>query len=93
MTDWSVGLEDIRTCPFCGSSADVYAGRGGSIFYVRCSGCGIFSRNHDSKKKAIAAWNMRDEGCEECVNYQPGEDLSEECMTCSRSWNDHYERG
>lgn len=55
----------LRSCPFCGEDAEVNYCQCGTIAYVRCSGCGIYSPHFDAKSDAIEFWNARIKGDEE----------------------------
>lgn len=53
---------DAKTCPWCGSEAEVYQTEGRWV--VRCTsvgGCPVipYSWTFETKEKAIEAWNTR----------------------------------
>ena len=61
---------DLKSCPFCGSEAELTHGKfdGKGTSYVCCTRCGAtgeffcISYDHASDDLAIAAWNKRTGG-------------------------------
>ena len=49
----------LRECPFCGGKAMVRMAIPSCGILVHCLVCGVRTRNCDSNKEAIAAWNRR----------------------------------
>lgn len=60
--------EKIKPCPFCGGEGrikfhdDPQYGTGSGARWVRCIECGAQSREEDSEKDALEAWNRRANG-------------------------------
>lgn len=52
---------ELKPCPFCGAESSVNYGVGGTIAYVRCEGCGVYSPHFSKKQEAIDFWNARAE--------------------------------
>lgn len=53
--------DSLKPCPFCGAESGVNYGVGGTIAYVRCEGCGVYSPHFSKKQEAIEFWNARAE--------------------------------
>lgn len=54
-------VDNLKPCPFCGAESSVNYGRGGTIAYVRCEGCGVYSPHFTTKQEAVEFWNTRAE--------------------------------
>ena len=50
--------EELKPCPFCGGEAEKEWGIP-SIFWIKCTGCGVEGSQHGSLDDAIKAWNTR----------------------------------
>ena len=48
----------LRSCPFCGGRAEKEWGIS-SIFWIKCTGCGVEGSQYGSLEEAIKAWNTR----------------------------------
>lgn len=57
--------EPIKNCPFCGGKAHLYNDFYYTLAYVKCSKCGIRTKEYKSRNwedtnlLAIEAWNRR----------------------------------
>ena len=50
--------KELKPCPFCGGEAEKEWGIP-SIFWIKCTGCGVEGSQHGSLEEAIKAWNTR----------------------------------
>lgn len=50
-------IKEIKTCPFCGSSASGWKVM--NDCWVSCDKCDCQTKNFDSMKEAISLWNRR----------------------------------
>ena len=50
--------KELKPCPFCGGRAEKEWGIP-SIFWIKCTGCGVEGSQHGSLEEAIKAWNTR----------------------------------
>lgn len=51
--------EQLKLCPFCGSTAEVKKDEDRPCYSVSCTGCSVKILHCRSKKVAIEAWNRR----------------------------------
>ncbi len=53
--------EKLKSCPFCGSKADVFENKfeGNKIYMVACEQCGISTAAYEHEQSAINDWNKR----------------------------------
>ena len=52
---------ELKPCPFCGGKATMYTFSVVKDYHVSCDGCGAYSDDYRTPKKAAAAWNRRAE--------------------------------
>lgn len=50
-------MNELKPCPFCGKKARAI-GIDGAAWWVTCD-CGIETKLHDTKEKAVETWNRR----------------------------------
>ena len=53
--------EELKACPFCGSTASVYEAEfeGETVFIAGCDECGISTPANSNEEIVAAAWNKR----------------------------------
>ena len=54
----------LRSCPFCGSPAQLQTGSWAGVsrppkFGIDCTGCEVKGKTCDSEAEAVALWNRR----------------------------------
>ena len=58
--------DDLKPCPFCGDKYISISRKGYGVSVgcnsAGCFGCHVYSREFESKEKAINAWNRRKDG-------------------------------
>lgn len=53
-------MEELKTCPFCGSEAGFFAFEIFVTYSVRCKSCGCGTEDgYRTEKEAAEAWNRR----------------------------------
>lgn len=56
-THYMIIEEPLKSCPFCGSEAEIY--QGPNSYYVECSEVCVRASMQESVKEAIKFWNKR----------------------------------
>ncbi len=53
--------EELKACPFCGSSANICSDSfdGQKLYFVSCEDCGVITPCYDTEAEAAAIWNNR----------------------------------
>ena len=67
--------EELKPCPFCGSSAELFGDLGS--YYVRCQNkdCETINSLYKTRAEAIYHWNSRAENCINEVVYKTYEGM------------------
>ena len=53
------GSEELKPCPFCGSTEIYIDNPDTNCFYVGCANCGVQGTTANKKELAVAYWNRR----------------------------------
>ena len=72
-------MTDLRECPFCGGEAkpkeDVLSRYSDKVWHlVECTSCSASTNWHETKQRAVAAWNRRADGWTGVEDALPEED-------------------
>lgn len=51
--------EGLLPCPFCGETPVCCHDEQLNVYWMKCFGCGLLTKDYDTKEEAIAAWNRR----------------------------------